>query len=105
MAGPDRAIRVAVDCMGGDFAPGETIAGALEAAAAEDVDVLLVGVRELIEPLIAAAAVRSRRAALVDSGPSIREGASPLQALRAAPNASTAVTMRQVAQGRADAAV
>jgi phosphate acyltransferase len=105
MASPDRAIRVAVDCMGGDFAPGETVAGALEAAAAEQVEVVLVGVREQIEPLVAAAGVRPRRAELADSGPSIPEGAPPLQALRAAPNASTAVTMRQVAQGRADAAV
>ena len=105
MAGPDRAIRIAVDCMGGDFAPGETVAGALEAAAAEHVDVVLVGVREKIEPLVAAAGVRSWRAELADSGPSIPEGAPPLRALRAAPNASTVVTMRQVAQGRADAAI
>lgn len=105
MAGPDRPIRVAVDCMGGDFAPGETVAGALEAAATEQVEVVLVGVREQIEPLLPAGAARSQQTELVDSGPAIPEGVPPLQALRAAPHASTAVTMRQVAQGRADAAV
>lgn len=105
MPGPGRAIRVAVDCMGGDFAPGETVAGALQAAAAEDIDVLLVGVRETLRRLVPPDAVRSTRAELVDSDPSIPEGAPPLKALRAAPNASTAVTMRLVAQGRADAAV
>jgi phosphate acyltransferase len=105
MAGPDRAIRVAVDCMGGDFAPGETVAGALEAAAAEGIHAVLVGVRETLEPLVPPDALRSAQAEIVHSGPSIPEGAPPLQALRAAPNASTAVTMRQVAQGRADAAV
>jgi phosphate acyltransferase len=105
MAGPDRPIRVAVDCMGGDFAPGETVAGALEAAAAHQVDLLLVGVRAQVEPLVPAGRVRPSQVALVDSGPAIPEGVPPLQALRAAPQASTAVTMRQVAQGRADAAV
>ncbi len=101
----DRPVRVAVDCMGGDFAPAETVAGAIEAAAAEHIDVVLVGVREQIEPLVPAGTARSQQVELVDSGPAIPEGAPPLHALRAAPHASTAVTMRQIAQGRADAAV
>ncbi len=105
MAGPDRPIRVAVDCMGGDRAPEETIVGALAAAEAEHLQVVLVGVREALEPLVPPDALRSKRAEIVPSGPSIPEGAPPLQALRAAPNASTAVTMRQVARGQADAAV
>jgi len=100
-----RPIRVAVDCMGGDRAPEETIAGALAAAVAEHLQVVLVGVREALEPLVPADALRSKRAEIVPSGSSIPEGAPPLQALRAAPNASMAVTMRQVARGQADAAV
>jgi glycerol-3-phosphate acyltransferase PlsX len=105
MAGLNRPIRVAVDCMGGDHAPGETVAGALEAAEAQHIHVRLVGVRETLEPLVPPDVLRSKRAEIVHSDPSIPEGAPPLQALRAAPNASMAVTMRQVAHGQADAAV
>lgn len=101
----ERLIRVAVDCMGGDRAPGETVAGALAALDAAPIHVLLVGVRDAVDPLVPSAARRSGRVEIVPSGPSIAEGAPPLQALRAAPDAATAVTMRQIALGRADAAV
>jgi glycerol-3-phosphate acyltransferase PlsX len=43
-------VRVAVDAMGGDRAPQEIVAGAL-AAASEDVVPILVGPREVLEPL------------------------------------------------------
>ena len=98
-------IRVAVDCMGGDRAPDEIVAGALAGAEAQGLRVLLVGVPKAIEPLVPPELLRSRRAEMVPSGPSIPEGAAPLQALRATPDASQAVTMRQVGEDRADAAV
>lgn len=44
------AVRVAVDAMGGDRAPAEIVAGALEAASA-DVTPVLFGPRETLEPL------------------------------------------------------
>jgi phosphate acyltransferase len=44
------AVRVAVDAMGGDRAPEEIVAGALEAAS-DDVQPVLFGARELVEPL------------------------------------------------------
>ncbi len=47
-----RACTVAVDAMGGDRAPGEIVAGALQAAAELDVGVLLVGHPDAIEPLL-----------------------------------------------------
>lgn len=105
MAGAEPVIRVAVDCMGGDRAPEETVAGALAASESMPLHVVLVGVRAALDPLIPADARRSRRVEFVPSGPAIPEGAPPLQALRSSPDASTAVTMRQVGLGRADAAV
>jgi glycerol-3-phosphate acyltransferase PlsX len=44
------AVRVAVDAMGGDRAPEEIVAGALEAAS-DDVQPVLFGPRELVDPL------------------------------------------------------
>ncbi len=98
-------IRVAVDCMGGDRAPRETVAGALAAGEAGSLHMLLVGVPGALAPFVPADALHSGRAEVVPSDEAIPEGASPLAALRATPNASAAVTMRQVALGRADAAV
>jgi glycerol-3-phosphate acyltransferase PlsX len=46
------AITVAVDAMGGDLAPGEIVAGAIQAAEELDVRVLLVGLEDAIEPLL-----------------------------------------------------
>ena len=47
-----RACTIAVDAMGGDRAPGEIVAGALQAAAELGVGVLLVGRPDAIEPLL-----------------------------------------------------
>jgi glycerol-3-phosphate acyltransferase PlsX len=109
-------IRVAVDCMGGDHAPREIVAGAVEAGEVPNLHLLLVGVPEEIAPLLPAS-VRKRTGAgapsggsastfeIVPSGRAVPEGAPPLATLRAMPNASMTITMRQVHEGRADAAV
>ncbi|MGZ8733778.1 MAG: phosphate acyltransferase PlsX, partial [Acidimicrobiia bacterium] len=49
-----RACTVAVDAMGGDRAPGEIVAGALQAARELDVAVLIVGQPDAIAPLLPA---------------------------------------------------
>jgi len=102
-------LRIAVDCMGGDHAPAETVAGAVLAAEALDLHVLLVGVPEAVRPLLPAGAVEApngaRTVEVVPSGAAVPEGAAPLASLRALPHASMTITMRQVREGRADAAV
>jgi glycerol-3-phosphate acyltransferase PlsX len=102
-------LRISVDCMGGDHAPAETVAGALLAATALDLHVLLVGVPEAVRPLLPPGTVEAaegpRTVEVVPSGPAVPEGAAPLASLRALPNASMTITMRQVREGRADAAV
>ena len=45
-------ITVAVDAMGGDLAPGEIVAGAVLAAEELGVRVLLVGIEDVIDPLL-----------------------------------------------------
>jgi glycerol-3-phosphate acyltransferase PlsX len=46
-------VTIAIDAMGGDRAPEAIVAGALQAAATLDVDVLLAGPPERLEPLVA----------------------------------------------------
>lgn len=102
------ALRIAVDCMGGDHAPAETVAGALLAARALALHVLLVGVPETLRPLLPSGAEAPDgpgTVEVVSSGPAVPEGAPPLSSLRARPDASMTITMRQVRLGRADAAV
>ena len=54
-------MRIALDAMGGDHAPGPIVAGALQAVAADsEVTVVLVGDRAQIEPLLPADATRDR---------------------------------------------
>ncbi|HYM69544.1 MAG TPA: phosphate--acyl-ACP acyltransferase [bacterium] len=110
------SIRVAVDCMGGDHAPREIVPGALAAARAHGLHVLLVGVPDELTPLLPAdvaarpgsppaSTAEAPGVEVVPSDRAVPEGAPPLQTLRAMPNASTSVTMRLVHDGRADAAV
>jgi len=97
-------IRIAVDCMGGDYAPREIVAGALSAARAFNLSLVLVGVAPEITPLLPESGP-APRLDIVPSDGAIPEGAPPLATLRAMPNASMAVTMRMVREDRADAAV
>src|SRR3954466_1059352 len=55
-------MRIALDAMGGDHAPGPIVAGAVQAAAADpELRVVLVGDQAQVEPLLAGAeAVRDR---------------------------------------------
>ena len=103
------ALRIAVDCMGGDRAPAEIVAGALLASQALELHVLLVGVPEAVRPLLPPGTVEApagpRTVEIVASGPAVPEGAPPLASLRALPKASMTIAMRQIREGRADAAV
>lgn len=89
--------RIALDAMGGDHAPSETVAGAIDAAA-RGVDVVLVGSRELLE-----ATVSKHGAALpvVDAPDVIGMGDDPARALREKPHASITVCAKLVADGEA----
>jgi glycerol-3-phosphate acyltransferase PlsX len=97
-------VRVAVDGMGGDYAPEEVVAGAAAAARTLGIEILLVGPRDRLEPL-----VRSHGAGLpltvVDAPEVIEMSEAPAMALRRKRRASVVVTLEQVRDGRADAAV
>jgi phosphate acyltransferase len=96
--------RIAVDAMGGDYAPGEIVAGALRAQAELGVKVLLVG-----DPDKIAASMKHHNAALklevVPSEGIVEMHEEPLSAIRKKPNASINVAMNLVKQGQADAVV
>jgi phosphate acyltransferase len=86
--------RIAVDALGGDRAPGEIVAGALEAAA-DGIDVLLTGPADL----------DAGGLELVEAPDRIGMDEKPADAVRAKPDSSLVAACRAVAEGRADAAV
>jgi glycerol-3-phosphate acyltransferase PlsX len=87
-------IRVAVDAMGGDRAPDEVIAGALEARSPE------------LEPiLVGPPGLDTQGLELVEAPDTIAMDEKPAEAVRAKPNSSLVAAVRTVAEGRADAVV
>ncbi|MGQ0613055.1 MAG: phosphate acyltransferase PlsX [Planctomycetaceae bacterium] len=99
-------MRVAVDAMGGDHAPRELVAGALEAARIEPgFSVLLVGDQARIEAEIAAAGGAPANVSVRHAAQQIGMGESPVEALRKNPDASILRTVQLVASGEADACI
>jgi glycerol-3-phosphate acyltransferase PlsX len=87
-------VRVAVDAMGGDKAPDEVVAGALEAAS--------VGITPV---LVGPAGLETGGLELVEAQTTIAMDEKPGEAVRAKRDSSLVVTCRLVREGKADAAV
>jgi phosphate acyltransferase len=97
------AVTVAVDAMGGDRAPGEIVAGAVQAAH-QGVRVLLCGARETVAAALGDDA-GSPLIELVDAPDVIGFSDEPASAVRARPQSSLVVACRLVREGRAGAAL
>ena len=98
--------RIAVDAMGGDFAPEEIVAGAVRASAELDIDVLLVGDEQQINSLVKKH--DSKGTASVEVVPAedvITMKEEPLTGIRRKPKASINVAMDLVKRKKADAVV
>jgi glycerol-3-phosphate acyltransferase PlsX len=97
-------MRIAVDAMGGDHAPGRPVEGALAAARNLGLGIDLVGRSDLIDaelkkhPDVSVLDVR-----IVDAPDVIEMTESPAQALRRKPKASIKVAAEHVAAGEANA--
>ena len=97
-------IRVAVDAMGGDYAPEEIVKGAVLAAEKDDVEIFLVGPTAILEKELAKYKVTNGSSIrLVGASDFIRENESPVDVIRRKPNCSVAVAARMVKSGEADA--
>lgn len=99
-------MKIAVDAMGGDYAPEETVLGAIEAVHAYSLDVVLVGeeikIRRLLEKHGAADNIHI---AVVHAGQVIEMHEHPAQAIRKKKDASILVATRLVKEGKCDAVV
>ena len=75
--------RIAVDAMGGDHAPGATIRGAVLALTDhDDVTLVLVGRREVIENVLAAEGIADPRIEIVHATQVVAMDETPTEAIR-----------------------
>ncbi|GAG90264.1 unnamed protein product, partial [marine sediment metagenome] len=102
MARANKQVRVAVDAMGGDYAPDEIVKGVVSAAEKGDVEILLVGPTDIVEAELAKYDVSRLPIRHVRADEFIKEGENPALAVRRKPNSSIAVTTRLMKEGEAD---
>ena len=105
MTQPNNMVRIAVDAMGGDHAPTEVVAGAIEAAKQGDVQIGLVGDPQVLQAELSKHDISRLPIMPVPSDGVISEGEQPALALRQKPKASIVVATGLVKKGMADAAV
>ena len=91
-------MRIAVDAMGGDHAPAEIVKGAAQAASELGIDISLVGIPSLVQPLLDS----HPRLQIVPCTQVIAMDEHPAQAVRNKPDSSMAVCARICKEGRAD---
>jgi glycerol-3-phosphate acyltransferase PlsX len=96
---------IAVDAMGGDFAPEAPVKGAVLAAGRGDVQVLLVGDQVPVEAELAKHDASNLPITVVPSEGVIVEGEQPARSLMAKPRASIAVAAGLLKAGKANAIV
>jgi len=96
---------VAVDAMGGDHAPQETVAGAVAAAREADVRVILVGDQEALERELDRLQLGDLPVSVTPSEGVILETDHPIQGMRDKPRASVIEATKLVQSGQANAMV
>jgi glycerol-3-phosphate acyltransferase PlsX len=98
-------VRVAMDAMGGDHGPVETVKGAIEAAKATQAEIILVGDPGPVEEELAKHDISGLSVRTVASEDKIGDDEHPLAAMRTKPNSSVVVATRLVKSGDADVMV
>ena len=92
---------IAVDAMGGEYAPREVVKGAVEAVKEFPIDIALVGNKAVLEMLLR----RSKRRSninIVQASQVVMEGEEPIQAVQGKPDSSVVVGANLVRDGIAD---
>ncbi len=91
--------------MGGDKAPEEIVAGAIEAINQYDLDITFVGKEALIKPYIKGPEHLLKRVEVVNADEVIDNDESPVKAIRKKKNSSLVIGMNLLKEGKGDAFV
>lgn len=98
-------MKIALDAMGGDFAPEVTVAGAIEAVIEYDVEVILVGDKDLLTETLRGKRFPAERLSIYHASEVVGMDESPSVALRKKKDSSVRKAIELVKNGEADAAV
>lgn len=102
----EKIVRIAVDAMGGDNAPGQIIKGAVEAVnEREDIKVLLVGKEAIVQSELGKYTYNKDRIVVVNADEVITNDEAPVMAIRRKKDSSVVVALNLVKNGEADAFV
>ncbi|MDY4835337.1 MAG: phosphate acyltransferase PlsX [Frisingicoccus sp.] len=102
----EELVTVALDAMGGDYAPVETVKGGVDAVnASKEIKVLMVGDEEKIRKELAKYTYDQERIEVVGATEVIDNNEPPVQAIRNKKDSSLVRCQRLVKQGEADAMV
>jgi phosphate acyltransferase len=96
-------MKIAVDAMGGDHAPGAVVLGAIQAARRLGIGVTLVGPTAVVEAELGRHAVSGLPLDIAEAPDVVAMDESPLAALRRKPRSSIRVAAELVARGEAQA--
>ncbi len=100
-----KPVCIAIDCMGGDYAPQEIVKGAIQGAAAYGVSLQLVGIPDKIKAELAQYDTSGIQYEIVPATENIEMGESPGSAIRKKKNASVVVASQCVARGESQGLV
>ena len=100
-----RPVRVALDTMGGDYAPVETVKGAVQALRSANAELLLVGDPNAVRAELDKYDTSGLPITVVPSEGRIGDDEHPVQAMRQKPHASVVVAAQLVKQEKADVMV
>ncbi|MFC1918232.1 phosphate acyltransferase PlsX [Chloroflexota bacterium] len=95
---------IAVDAAGGDYAPHEIVKGAIKAASEYNIDITLVGRRNVLHVLMGRQ-LQKAGISIVNASQTIDFDEHPLRAIRSKPKSSIVVGINLIKEGKADAFV
>jgi glycerol-3-phosphate acyltransferase PlsX len=98
-------MKIALDAMGGDYAPDVTVAGAIEAVSEYDVEVILVGDRERLSEVLRDKRYPASRISIFHASEVAGMDEAPVAVLRKKKDSSIRKAVELVKTGKADAAV
>ena len=89
-------MKIALDAMGGDFAPEAAVKGAIQAASQlpEDAEIVLIGKEDIIRNLLQSENYNSSRITVIQASEVIEMGEHPTKALTQKPDSSIGVGYR-----------
>jgi glycerol-3-phosphate acyltransferase PlsX len=99
---PDKPIKISVDAMGGDYAPGEIVKGAIQAARKLGVELFLVGIKDKIETEIEKLDTDGLSINIIAAKDVIVDGEQAAYAVMKKPDSSVVIAAKMVKDGKAD---